>query len=337
MEKKIRNYQGEITMTTNICRPFTLYNDFIPPVSEDHDDWRYLSFGYYDGFERGDNLFVEGTYNLQHMWKYYLQQSEKLNGSYLSQILCGLREEEVEGESITDKEFWDKETMEQEYPFVFLSLIQIDENKDNNRNFRDGWDRRSEFERGINTGNTCYKVIVYMSFDSSDLILVVRSKSYMTGAKFIDQFHGKEGRNILKTSFGWKLKYSFTVASFNKNAIDSKSFSADEKISRVVVYLIERCPGGIDDYIVHLRNWGKEKEVDKDKLEAFIESRHTILGCNDEVFEIKDISWRKLLELYREKEGIFNSTNGHYKACLNGITTIIGIKKQVESNEQEGT
>lgn len=317
-------------MTKNICRPFTLYNDFIPPVSENHDDWRYLSFGYHDGFERGENLFVEGTYNPQHMWEYYLQQSEKLNGSYLSQILCGLREEE-EGESITDQEFWNPETMELEYPFVFLSLIQIDQDS-SNQNFRDGWERRQAFENKINKESACYKAIVYMSFDSSDLILVVRSKSYQKGAKLIDQFHRKKDQNILKTAFGWQLKYGFTVASFNKNAIDYHTFEADEVISKVVVYLIERYPGGIDEYIEHLREWGKKKTVDQEKVDAFIKTRHTILGCNDEVFEIKDISWRKLLELYREEEGIFNSTNDRYKECLNGITTIIGIEKRVDSN-----
>lgn len=322
-------------MTKNICRPFMLYNDFIPPVSENHDDWRYLSFGYHDGFEREENLFVEGTYNPQHMWEYYLKQSEKLNGSYLSQIFCGLREEDPEGESITDQEFWNRETMELEYPFVFLSLIQID--KDNPRNFRDGWEKRRAFEREINTKETCYRVIVYMSFDSSDLILVVRSKSYKQGAKFIDQFHGKKGQNILESAFGWQLKYGFTVASFNKSAIDSESFMADEEISKVVVYLIERYPGGIDEYIDRIHKWGNEKQVDQERINAFIETRHTILGCNDEVFEIKDISWRKFLELYREKEGIFNSTNEHYKECLNGITTIIEIEKQVDSNEQERT
>lgn len=58
---KIRKYRDETTMNTNICRPFTLYNDFIPPVSEDHSDWRYISFGYYDGFERGENYLKTGS------------------------------------------------------------------------------------------------------------------------------------------------------------------------------------------------------------------------------------------------------------------------------------
>lgn len=319
-------------MNINICRPFTLYNDFIPPVSEDHSDWRYISFGYYDGFERGENLFAEGKYNLQHMWEYYLKQSESLNGSYLSQILYGLREETPEEEIITDNEFWDKDNIEKEYPFVFLSLIQISENEDGQKEFRSGWERRREFEKKVNTENKC-KVIVYMSFDSSDMIMVVRSKNYMSGAKLIDKFHDKKDQNILQTTFGWELKYSFTVASFNKSVIEEKSFlDIDENISKVVVYLIERYPGGVDDYIEYIQKWGRERGIEKERIDAFIDSRHAILGCNDEVFEISDTSWPKLLELYKEREGIFNSTNPKYRTYLNGITTIIGIKKQVESD-----
>lgn len=323
-------------MNTNICRPFTLYNDFIPPVTENHNDWRYISFGYYDGFGRGENLFRDGKYNLQRMWEYYLEQSEKLNGSYLSQILYGMREEEPQAEIITDCEFWNND-VEMQYPFVFLSLIQIDRNKDGQERIREGWQRRQEFEKRVNAGNEI-RAIVYMSFDSSDMILAVRSKSYKSGAKLIDELHGKKDKNILQTTFGWQLKYSFTIASFNKGAIDIKSsIDMNEKISRVVIYLIERYPGGIDDYIESIQKWGEEKGVNKKRIDEFIKSRHTILGCNDEVFEIRDTSWGNLLEFYREKEGIFNSTNEHYRDCLNGITTIIGIEKQVKSDGEKRT
>lgn len=61
--------------------------------------------------------------------------------------------------------------------------------------------KRKEFEEKINTGNE-YKVIVYMSFDSSDMIMVARSKSYISGAKLIDKLHGKKEQNILQTTFG---------------------------------------------------------------------------------------------------------------------------------------
>lgn len=312
-------------MITNICRPFTLYNDFIPPVSGDHSDWRYFSFGYYDGLKRGENLFKDGKYSLLPMWEYYLEQSAGLDGSYLSQILYGLREEQ-EKEVITDAEFWDEENMEKEYPFVFLSLIQINEENGKKR-FRSGWEKRRQFEEAVNIGNE-YKAIAYMSFDSSDIIMVVRSRNYLAGARLIDKMHCKNGENILKTTFGWELKYSFTVASFNKKSVEEHLLAnKNELIPKVVVYLIERYPGGVDDYIEYIQEWGMEKGIPEEKIKAFIDSRHVVLGCNDEVFEISDISWRDLLELYKEKIGIFSSTNPKYRNYLNGVTTIIGIKK----------
>ncbi len=45
----------------NICRPFVLHNDFLPPSREVHQDWDYLSYGYYDGISVGKNLFSDGT------------------------------------------------------------------------------------------------------------------------------------------------------------------------------------------------------------------------------------------------------------------------------------
>ncbi len=46
----------------NICRPFVLYNDFLPPGSEIHETWDYLAFGYYDGLSVGENLFSPVSY-----------------------------------------------------------------------------------------------------------------------------------------------------------------------------------------------------------------------------------------------------------------------------------
>lgn len=171
-------------MITNICRPFTLYNDYIPPVDVIHRDWRYFSFGYYDGFNTEGNIFQNGEYNLQSIWKYCLKQSEALKGSYLSQTLYGLRAEEPNDEAITDNEFWNNNDIAKEYPFIFLSLIQIDGGKEGTKGYKSGWEKRREFEQKLNKKDD-YRAIVYMSFDNSDIIMVVRSKSYTVGAKVI--------------------------------------------------------------------------------------------------------------------------------------------------------
>lgn len=47
---------GEKDVTYNVCRPFVLYNDFLPPDTEPHREWQYLVLGYFDG------IMVGGTY-----------------------------------------------------------------------------------------------------------------------------------------------------------------------------------------------------------------------------------------------------------------------------------
>lgn len=94
-----------------------------------------------------------------------------------------------------------------------------------------------------------------------------------------------------------------------------------------MIYLLESYPGGIDDYLEYIKEWSKDKGIPETKIEDFINSRHSVLGCNDEVFEIRDMVWGDFLELYREQTGVFNSTNQEYRKYINSITTIIGIKK----------
>ena len=50
----------------NICRAFTLYNDFALPGNTEINPGEYLSFGYYDGISVSGNLFqdVDGKYTV---------------------------------------------------------------------------------------------------------------------------------------------------------------------------------------------------------------------------------------------------------------------------------
>ena len=125
-----------------------------------------------------------------------MKQSEKLKGSYLSQILYGLREEEPGKEIITDNEFWD-DNVEKEYPFVFLSLIQVDKNEGEKGEFSAGWERRREFEKRVNTGNK-NKAIVYMSFDSSDMILGNSKNGYTIKVEEFPLNNNNWGDNMLR-------------------------------------------------------------------------------------------------------------------------------------------
>lgn len=131
----------------NICRAFTLYNDFLPPVPEAHKTWQYMSFGYYDGVSVGRNLFKNNEWSLKKLWDYNVQQGKQMDGSFSYRILWGLRCETVGSPEGTDAECWDEKFWNyrerKKYPFLFISLLQMKKpfqfsvDERNNLNFQD--------------------------------------------------------------------------------------------------------------------------------------------------------------------------------------------------------
>lgn len=73
----------------NVCRPFVLYNDFLPPGREIHSEWDYFAFGYYDGISVGDNLFTEGDCSLELLWQYEKEKLKRLEGKYSEKLFSG--------------------------------------------------------------------------------------------------------------------------------------------------------------------------------------------------------------------------------------------------------
>lgn len=51
--------------------------------------------------------------------------------------------------------------------------------------------------------------------------------------------------------------------------------------------------------------------------------RYPVLGCEDEVILLEDISWRELWRMYRDMSGCLSNSNGVYNASVKGITTLI--------------
>ena len=109
----------------NICRPFVLYNDFLPPGSEIHETWDYLAFGYYDGLSVGENLFSQNDCSFNRLWDYEKKQLKNLKGKYSEKILFGFRNEyQTDPPCSRDSEFWMQARKEATaYPFIFLTLL----------------------------------------------------------------------------------------------------------------------------------------------------------------------------------------------------------------------
>lgn len=296
----------------NICRAFILYNDFLPPVAEAHQDWQYLSFGHYDGISVGENLFKDNKCDFGALWEYYITQGKCMNGSFSAQVLWGLRCETLEK---SDTDFWSEEEGAQ-YPFLFISLLQIEQSKGESVLNKE---RRMELEKSL-TVDSVRKAITYLTFDNSDLILVLRCKNYQDGADAINSFHYEKNMG---------LNYSFTVASINKMfLVDDKKIAAVEgNVSHAYIQIIEKYPGSIS-YI-----YDKIKETIEEK---HIKIKEAILGCNDEVIVIEDVPWNKFLKLFQDNRGILNHSNELYGDTLTGVTTLIGEKQKTVETVQEG-
>lgn len=300
----------------NICRPFILYNDFLPPSKEAHD-WQYLSLGYYDGIDVGDNLFNnESTktvdLGLEKLWNYYVKRNEKLNGSFSEQIIFGLR---TEGHysAIKDKEFWSEKNRTR-FPFIFVTLVQAE------------YEQAEELSREIEELEAYFttnsrKVITYFTFDTSDLLMVIACKEYNEGIEVIENLH-QELNNKLEKFLKWKLTYSFSIAAIRKGVINNKHNT--KKITGIIpqvdIYLIEKKLGAINGIYEIIEK--SVSEIDGIEIE-----RESVLGCNDEVIKLKNIPWSRFLLFYRDGEGIFNNSSEEYHNGVIGITTIVGAKK----------
>lgn len=310
----------------NICRAFVLYNDFLPPATAVHEGWQYMSFGYYDGLSVGNNLFESNNWSLENLWKYNAMQGEELDGSYSYRILWGLR---CETESLysDDEQFWDS-SQSQEYPFLFVSLIQIKKTVNLSLSHRKKVEDRLTKKGQI-------KAITYLTLDNSDLILVLQCKRYEDGTAIINKMHYENGDTQRMTE-AWNLNYSFTIASVNKTILkeDALINTIEGNVSHAYIYAIQKRVGGISNIKTAIEahiNQNTKNDIGR----KYIDHSAAVLGCNDEVIVLKDIPWSTFLKLFQEEKGILNHTNSLYKDMLNGVTTIVGKAQDDTGKEMD--
>ena len=302
-------------MAYNICRPIVLYNDFLPPDDKPHDKWQYIAFGYFDGVKVGENIFQEGQCSLERLWDYDVNQMQELDGRYSAQIIYGFRSEEDNGDY--DNKFW-KEALDKgtEYPFIFVVLIQGTMEKD-----RAGINHRRKLEENLSEEGR-RQAITYLTLDNSSMLLILLCREYEDGAVLIDGFHRKEDESLLR-EIGIKLSYSYTVSAVQKKFLNSSGIKRlqEKRVGRVYIYAIERQPGSIE-YI-------REK---MDEKCAKLVRKESILGCNDEVMIIEDMSWYDFLTFFQDENGRLNHSCPEYRDSFIGLTTIItGIQNDEEA------
>lgn len=311
----------------SICRPFILYTDFLPPSHTAHKNWQYMSWGYFDGISVEKNLFEDGKYDFNKLWEFSGKQKEQFDGSFSQQIVFGFRSEE--DTAMIDKKFWNERLDTEEYPFVFLCLLQSDQKGET---LKDSWEKRLELETKLSVENQ-QKAITYLTLDHSDLLLVLRCKSYNKGAETIDSFHRRDSRQAsrdnLAAQFSWSHRYSFTIAGVDKELMDQERIDCgSEVVDNAYIFGIERNPGSVNCIYQELKNSDIAAYIAKEK--------QAIPGFNDELIVLSQVPWKKFLNLYKTHSGILNHTNSLYQSCLIGATTILGkIQPDIPAEAEE--
>lgn len=226
----------------SICRRFILYNDFIPPTKDMHE-WPYFTFGYYDGFSFGVDIFRNSKESsFMELWNDSLNEIQHMNEKAEAQIIYGFRDED---KSNNDAMFWKEDNI---YPFIFFTMIQFEE--EGSRDLTNLYEIKADVE-DYYTREREYKGILYLTLENSDILFILKCKSYEQGAKIIDSFHRKT-EFYRRGGKKWEIKYSFTVAAIEKKYLRNMELLSDstfkEKIKYIYIYATAKYSGSIDDY-----------------------------------------------------------------------------------------
>lgn len=300
----------------NICRPFILYSDFLPPVKECRK-WEYLSFGYYDGVDIEENLFGDGNWDLNQMWDFISKRKKKLSGSYTEKIIFGFRTEK--DDENMDEQFWGDKN---KFSFLFLVLLQ---NRKKGEDLISLWEKRKLLEEEIKQQGI--KAISYLTLDNSDLLLILGCQEYEEGAQLIDSFH--TGNSILN-KHNWNLGYSYSIPSVRKEILNNTECLKKIKgiVESAYIHTISKYPGSTE--MIYKEIYEKIKSYQNGALEDI--EKKGILGCNDDVIVMKNIPWSLFLSFYQDKIGILNHSSPSYRSSIAGVTTIIGVRENERKN-----
>lgn len=294
----------------NICRAITLYNNFLPANADEHS-WKYCAFGIVDGIDISENLISSGHNVPDCIWDKQNELVSNLHGKYSAQQVYVLKYDFPDKEA----EFWESDN---EFPFLFFLRVQCGDNKDALWENIDSLENVLQFSEEI-------KAAIYLTFDNADLFIVLKSKLYEQGAGMIDSLYFNNNLSLNKEK-PCSLKNSFTIFAINNdwvaNDLDNSSDLRKSRIEEVFIKIIEKENGCIASIVQQL-NEEKCTFVNADKVDI---SRNTLLGIDDDLISIKDISWFDFLKLYENNSGILCNSSPLYSENMAGVTTIIKTK-----------
>lgn len=269
----------------NICRAIAFYNNFIPVRMVDTVKWKFCAFGMIDGMDVSDAFIsepndVEGILN--HIWTEQKAFCKELEGYYTAQQIYAMRYDEPDAEN----KFWEQDGL----PFYFFCRLQYSGNKG------ELWEKRTTLENALKEENRI-DAISYLSYDNSDLLIVLRTDEYNIGASIINGLRKSQGlscredHNLLKNSFTtFAVRYQW----MEQLSADEIKKLDEKKINCVYLEMMERQNGNIDSIRQKLQEiFGKPIE------------KTPVLGTIDEILTLKDVGWGSFLMLYRKNGDFF--------------------------------
>ena len=248
-------------------------------------DFRLSLFGYYDGARIG-----EAREELQQtQWESMCKKVIKnLDGTYTSRSIGCLYEDQ---NKTKEMEFWKQKT---EYPFYFFIMMRVE--------------KVSKIRDNIAAQNDRDNIMVYFSYEHSEIIAVCRASMYREGIQKIHE---------LKAVFDAQKTYS--IFAVEEEFLQSKNFWEDRPSELVEL----RLNATMRDRKCATKFFYKLGEKLKEGNSLIDLEVYDEIGEEDVLVEIHNIDLNQILPLYAMGEMLTHSNTEYNKAVYNIKTRII--------------
>ena len=230
-----------------------------------------------------------------------------------------------------DNGFWADQTM----PLYFISFVRFQKRLNNLSALVQNMMSEVKSEINQNTAgslgqNTDEKnisqpeaeMIGYYTFDSSDLIICLKTNSYHLGDGVISSYP----EYVKKYCPTASLEKSFSVCVIKQDELDSSNAldnMIDERVSCLLRCMV--CDRTKEEK--YRKNLKSELSFDYEEISAY-----DVLGSDDIVLFVKNVSIKKWMRLYG-KDGLLTHSNSHYKEAFFNVATEILVPRKEDASD----
>lgn len=220
---------------------------------------------------------------------------------------------------VDDFEFWNDKTL----PLIFITFVRFQDRIDDYHELIDSIVHEAEtdikqVENDISDIRIDAKIIGYYTFDSSDLIICLRTNSYVRGTRSISKYPNY----VNKSGTSIALQKSFSICVIKQTVLDCPT--ALDKVVDDTISCLLRC-------VVRDREM-VEAYCEKLEQELWPDTRgrviaFDVLGSDDIMLFGRNIDIKRLLRLYAANS-LLTHSNRDYKAAFFNITTEILVTRK---------